>query len=296
MSEKRLIAALRQKYPDLAVDHYKQLLLPYVDSHLSPTHVLSEVETGDEGKFWSCVWEAMLYQHFTSIGYKLRKTATKSGQHSPDFCIELPDKLLWVEAIVPSPEGIPTDWLTLASRNTYAAVVKPTEKMLLRCTSALAAKRDKIAGYQTKGTITPRDQTVIALSICRLSDYDVDGNGLGNLPLTVGAVFPLGPLAFPVTREGKFDGPARHLPRFTLPKDNGTSVPTYAFLDQRFSNVSALLQGHQKDLYGKDIALSLIHNPLASNKVSTRTFFCQREFIAQPDGDDYRLRDILAEG
>ena len=270
------------------------MLLQYAESGLGPPHLVSEIETGDEGKLWSCLWEAMLYRHFRSEGCNLRKTSKPSGQNGPDFCIDHEGQPIWIEAIVPSPEGIPADWLAPPGKDKIRVRRMPHEQMLLRCTSAIAAKRDKIAAYQSKGTIGANDCAVIAINICRLSDWDVDGNGISQLPLVVEAVFPVGPLGVPITREGKLDGPAQHIPRFTVSKENGTAVPTYAFLDTRFENISAVMQGHQKDLYSSDLLLSTVHNPVAVNAIPVGLFGGQKEFVAKPDGDNYQLRDIAA--
>jgi type I restriction enzyme S subunit len=287
----RLREALRCKFPDYSPEYYQSLLLPYVESELSPSHVLPEIETGDEGKFWSCAWEAMLHQHFSSKGFSMIRTSRRSGQHGPDFCIDYEGQRIWIEAIVPSPEGIPAEWL-YPEPNKIVARTKPHREMLLRCTHAIAVKRDKIANYQEKGTIGEKDQTVIAINICRLSDWDVDGNGVSKLPFAVEAVFPIGPLAFSVSRDGKVSGPAQNLSRFTVQKENGTEIPTYAFLDTKFKNISAVFQGHQKDCYRRELVLSVVHNPLALNKLSVGMLGGHREFVAEPDGDGYLLSDI----
>ena|ERR1700730_7878161 len=290
----RLAAALHGRYPNnsVAPKHYGKLLLSYAESGFGPPHLVDEIETGDEGKFWSAVWEAMLYGQFVSEGCTLRRTSKPSGQNGPDFRIDQRGQTIWIEAIVPSPEGIPTDWLSSPSTNDFKVREKPNEQMLLRCTSAIASKRDKIASYRSKGIIGAHDCAVIAINICRLSDWDVDGNGISQLPLAVEAVFPIGPLGVPITRDGKIAGPAQHIPRFAVPKVNGTAIPTYAFLDARFEDVSAVVQGHQKDLYKSNLALATVHNPLAINAIPLGLFGRQREYVAKSDGDDYQLGDI----
>jgi hypothetical protein len=106
------------------------------------------------------------------------------------------------------------------------------------------------------------------------------------------AVFPIGPLGVPITHEGEFDGPAQQMPRFVIKKENGRKIQTANFLDPIFTNVSAVVQGHQRDMFEKDLALSTVHNPLASNHLPTRLFGASKEFVAEERGDEYEIKDM----
>jgi hypothetical protein len=45
------------------------LLSQYAAWGLGPPHLIAEIETENEGKLWSYIWEAMLYRHLRSAGY-----------------------------------------------------------------------------------------------------------------------------------------------------------------------------------------------------------------------------------
>lgn len=289
----RIAGFLETKFPNntIAADHYGDLLIPYAQSGLAPPHMQSELETGDEGKFWSSVWEAMLYRHLRALGYALRNNATSSGQNGPDFCFAHGTSTIWVEAIVPSPEGIPADYLEPPGKE-IRVKTKPDKERVLRCTSAIADKTQKFADYVRKGNVAPHDVVIIALNICRLSDWDVDGNGISQLPLALEAVFPVGPLGVPITPDGQLAGQAHNIPRFSVAKASGLDIQTYNFLDSKFAGISAVLQGHQKDIYNKPLVLSAMHNPLATAPCPRALFGAYKEFVATENPDGYALRDV----
>jgi hypothetical protein len=293
-TEQRIAEALQKRFPNnnVAPSHFGELLTQYAESNLSPPHLIAEIETTDEGKLWSCICEAMLYRYLRSIGYALRNSVTAAGQHGPDFGVDYQGRTIWIEATVPSPEGIPADWLKPPHKGEIRVKTKPDQPRVLRCTSAIDAKQKKFAEYLAKGIIGANDCAVIAVNICRLSDWDVDGNGISQRPLVMEAVFPIGPLGVPITREDELDGPAQHMSRFAIKKLNGREIQTANFLDPRFANVSAVVQGHQRHMFEKDLVLSTVHNPLASNPLPTSLFGTCKEFVAEERGDEYEIKDV----
>jgi hypothetical protein len=239
---RRIEAVLRRRFPnnDIAPKHFAELLAEYAESGLSAPNLVAEIETEDEGKLWSNIWEAMLYRHLHSTDYTLRNLSKASGQHGPDFGIDHNGRTIWIDAVVPSPEGIPADWLEPPRPGEKIRVrTKPDSERVLRCTSAVVDKRAKFEKDRAKGIVGPNDCTVIAVNICRLSDIDPDGNGISLFPLVMEAVLPIGPVGVPISRDGKQAGPAQNIPRFSVKKSSGREIYTDSFLDPVFSNVSA---------------------------------------------------------
>ena len=291
----RITTALLERFSEnnAAQNYFGELLNNYLESGFSPPHLASEIETQDDGKFWSNVWEATLYRHFNSLGLKLKSLITKRGQEGPDFCANHDGRTIWIEAIVPAPDGISTEWLAPPREGEFRVKTKPDAPRVLRCTSAIHDKQKKFEEYRTKGIVGAQDCTVIAVNICRLSDWDLDGNGISQLPLAVEAVFPVGHLGIPLTREGKIDGPAQHVGRYTLTKVNGQKIQTANFFDQKYANVSGLIQGHQKDFARNDLNLSVVHNPHASNPLPIKLFGAYKEFVIDIEGEDFKIRNIV---
>lgn len=48
---------------DCYAGHLGELLSAYKDSSLASPHLVEEVVSGEDGKLWARVWEAMLYDH-----------------------------------------------------------------------------------------------------------------------------------------------------------------------------------------------------------------------------------------
>ena len=294
----RIAAVLERRFPNnkIAPTHFGQLLTEYVEADIGPPHLVDEVETGDEGKLWSCIWEAMLYRHLRAQGYEPKGVAKRSGQHGPDFRVEHAGRTIWIEAVVPGPHGIPADYLkSPVSGGEIRVKTKPNDERVLRCTSAIADKRLKFDEYRAKGIVGANDCAVIAVNICRLSDWDPDGNGISQYPLSMEAVFPIGPLAVSLTPDGNIDGPAQNVPRFAVRKASGKEIETATFLTQDFVGVSAVIQAHQRDMHEKNLILSTIHNPLAVNKLPVGLFGVYKEFVAKEHDDGYQIRDVRLE-
>jgi hypothetical protein len=293
-AKQRVDNALKNHFPENSKrrDHLGELLVAYAESGLSPPHLLTELETVLEGKLWSCVWEALLHRHLCSLGYEPRNLSSASGQNGPDFCVEHEGRKIWIEAIVPSPEGIPKEDLDAPSSGEIVLRMKRDKERVLRCTSAICDKQKKFSEYLTKGIVGANDCTIIAVNICRLSYWDPDGLGISQLPLVTEAVFPIGPLGFQINSAGKLDGPPQHQTRDVLNKPNGSEIKTDNFLDIQFANISAVMQGHRKDMIRDGLILSTVHNPLARNPMQTGLFGIDGEFVAEERGDEMHIKNI----
>jgi hypothetical protein len=294
----RIAAVLNRRFPNnkIALSHFGQLLIEYVEADIGPPHLVAELETGDEGKLSSYIWEAMLYRHLRGQGYEPVGVTKRTGQHGPDFRVEHAGRTIWIEAVVPGPHGIPATYLESPALGGEICVkTKPNDERVLRCTSVIADKRHKLDQYRTIGVIGANDCTVIAVNICRLSDWDPDGNGISQYPLSMEAVLPIGPLAVPLTPDGKIDGPAQNVPRFVVRKANGKEIETAIFLTPDFAGVSAVIQAHQHDMHERNLILSTIHNPLAIIKLPTGLFGAYKEFVAEEHHDGYQICDVRLE-
>lgn len=293
--ERRIREALRNRFPNRHTyrNHFGELLIQYAKSGLGQKNLVSEIETADEGRFQSYVWEAMLYRYLCDLGYELLTPQANSEKGGPDFCVNYQGQKIWIEAVVPSPEGIPREWLNPPTKGQPTVRSMPDKERVLRCTSAIKDKKDKFVKYKMKNIVGKDDFTVIAVNICRLSDYDIDGRGISQLPLVMEALFHIGRLAAPITPEGKPDGPLQHIPRYTVKKANGRDVETGLFLDKKFLSVSAVIQGHQKDMHERPLILSVVHNPRARTGLPTGLFGAHKEFVAEDNGDEYIIQDIL---
>jgi type I restriction enzyme S subunit len=272
--------------------HLGDLLSAYETSGLAPPNLVRQVTSGDEQHLWAHVWEAILYQHLSALGFRFREGGVKkAGQLGPDFGVLHEGKTIWIEAVVPSPEGIPADYLKPPKSGEVKSASVPHQEKLLRWTSVLKDKRDRLQWYLEREIIAETDTTVIAINACRLADFAYNDLGISRMPYAIEATFPVGPIGVPITFDGKIAGDAIRTTRRSIEKQNGVSVPTDNFLDPRYANVGAVLGCNQKDML-KELSLTVVHNPMARIGLPRGILGANKEYVADDQGDRYLLRPL----
>jgi type I restriction enzyme S subunit len=146
---------LEKRFPNntVAPAHFGGLLAAYEASGLAPPNMRQEVIAGERG-LRAHIWEAMLYRYFSELRFEFRRDMVlKAGQQGPDFGLLHGGRTIWVEAIVPAPEGIPTEYLRTPKVGEVILKTVPHQEKLLRWTAALKEKRQKFQRYVENGTI-----------------------------------------------------------------------------------------------------------------------------------------------
>lgn len=260
-----------------AYDGYlRPMIEAFSKSDAADKNYLDALTAGDEGQFWSRVWEAMLHSRFNGLGWNV------SGKGAgPDFEVQSAAGPVLVEATVPSPEGIPAHWLTAPATGTF-----PHEEILLRWTSSLAAKRKKHIEDIAKDAASAELPFVIAINSRRLGYYSSE-NGITQWPFAVEATFPVGPMAVKVDPKTSEMGEAFQSHRFTVPKKSGVQIQTDNFLNPDYACVSALVgcakwyaddATHAK--HGGQPRYLVVHNPLAAKPLPSNWLPNSLEYIA----------------
>jgi len=192
----------------------------------------------------------------------------------PEFYFEHDGHRVWIEAIAPGPgqgkDRVPKD----LSKHGFSV---PTEKILLRYTSALTAKRDKLLIDRTRGIVKPQDGYILAIN-CRAIPHAWLG---GVIPYAIQAFLPFGPLTL------MFDIRTMHITeryfqrREAVSKQSGASVSTKAFLDPSFAGISAIIHS-AVDAANAPVVLGadffVLHNPLATVCVPINLFSHWKQF------------------
>ncbi len=278
---------LAQRLPQRYACHLDDLLSTFQNSGLATSNLVEEVMSDDDGKLWARVWEAMLYRHLSNLGFAFRDDCIQQG---PDFGINYNGQTIWIEAVAPAPKGIPPDYLNPPVKGEVRVKTKPHEQMLLRWTSALKDKRDRLECYVKQKIIAAGDCTIVAINSCRLQEFGRDDLGVSGLPFAVEAVFPIGPVAVPITPDGRPDGEPTRVPRYTIRKPNGAEIPTANFLDTYYANVSGLMGCCRKDMLSAKLPLTFVHNPLATVCLPRAILGADKEYVADDKGDHYTLQ------
>lgn len=217
----------------------------------------------------------------------------------PDFLVELDGRRIWIEVICPTPVGIPPEWFRFES-----GVVKstPHEAILLRWTSAIKEKADKLLGsstrpegYLIKGIVREDDAYVIAVNGRLLRSVFPDLAGVSTLPYAVEATFSVGPYAVTINRDTFEAVGSGHQYRPLIPKPNGAQVPADTFLDPRYSPISAVWATDidESGLLNRTVPMALVHNPLAKCPISQRLLPAHTEYTATTHADYYTLEPIV---
>ncbi len=289
--------ALDKRFPNntIAPAHFGKLLAAYEASGLAPPNMRQEVAAGERG-LRAHIWEAMLYRHFLELRFEFRPDEVrKAGQRGPDFGLLHEGATIWVEAIVPAPEGIPAEYLATPKVGEFIVKAMPHEQMLLRWTAALKEKHEKFQRYVENGIIAASEPTVIAINGCRLCEFAINDRGISQMPFAVEATFPIGPIAVPISRDGRTDGEARRIPRYSIRNANGAEVPTDSFLNPRYGNVSAVIGAVKWDML-QPLPLTVVHNPLAAVPLPREIFAATKEYVADDHGEEFLLRPLSEPG
>lgn len=265
----------------------------FIQSGLADKKFEAELISGSNGKFWSCISEALIYDR---IKYLSPSTPPKKGV-GPDFLLTIGGRRLWIEVVCPQPSGLKEGWLDL--RMTEAGEV-PHGEILLRWTSAIKEKCEKLLGnpekklpgYLKTGLVKPDDGYVIAVNGCRMRNGPIASIlGVSRFPYAAEAVLPVGPYQLHFDKLTSRKVGEGHQIRYQVRKPNGSDIPVGLFLDPNYSKISAIwavdLKGHRA--IGNPEPSALIYNPLADNPLPRELLPADQEYVATPVDGGYNF-------
>lgn len=291
-----IAAFLLERFPDSNI-RWRNAIIgscnDFVESGLADTTYIAELTSGDDGKFWSRVSEALISSHLKYAGMTLDNSPRDEG---PDFLLMDGDRKIWIEVISPTPSGVPDGWIKSTSQKLEVFTL-PHESILLRWTSAIKEKAEKLIGksdgsyegYISKGIVAPEDAYVIAINGCQLHRPGFIGmEGISQFPYAVEAVFPVGPFQVFISPDTMKQVGADYQYRPEIININGSPVPADTFLDPKFEQVSAIwaVDIDGSSVMGNRECLAVVHNPNAMNPIPTHLLPAYDEYVATPNGPD----------
>ena len=272
----------------------------FVKSGLADSNFTKELCSGSEQSFWSRVSEALLAASLHSMG--LDPAPSHGG--GPDFLLIDNGRKIWIEVICPEPTGVPSDWLTSKSVKSVSVVNFPHEQILLRWTSAIKEKAEKligsldgaIKGYIEKGIVSSGDAYVIAVNGRQLRNGPFPALfGISQFPFAIEAAFAVGPIQIIIDRGTLKQTGTEYQHRPLISKPKGAPVPAYTFLDERFQPISAIwaVDVDGTSVIGNSEPMAVIHNPNAVNPIPIGFLPAHDEYVATPiSAEEFELNRI----
>lgn len=265
----------------------------FLDSGMADPHFLTELASGSEPRFWSRVSEALIYERLRGMTFGSRRVQGAG----PDFVVIDGCRKVWIEVVCPAPMNVPSDW---RNHEVGGVVDFPHEAILLRWTSSIMAKAEKligsedgsVVGYLNSGVVDADDAYVIAVNGCQLRSGPFPALiGISQFPFAAEAVFPIGPYQLRLNRESLKVVDHGHQMRPYVCNKNGAKVPAYTFLDPRFNAISAIwgVDLNGGSAVGNSEPMVVVHNPNATNPVPLNFLPADDEYTAVTRGEEVLL-------
>lgn len=261
----------------------------FVQSGFADKKFIKELTSGNNGKLWSCISEALIFNKLIDKEFAVRPNKGRG----PDFLILNGNKTVWIEVICPNPNDIPESWLNFETGVTDF----PHEQILLRWTAAIKEKAEKLigkengepSGYLYTGIVEANDSYVIAVNGCQLRNGPFSTlTGISQFPFAAEAVFPIGPIQIKISKDSMEITDQGHQNRPFIINKNNSEVPAYTFLDSRYSHISAIwaVDLNGGSVIGNTESMSIIHNPNAVNPIPLDFLPSDSEYASKPYGQD----------
>ena len=228
-----------------------------------------------KNNFHQRFWEMYLSVTFVRKGFKVIKTPDES----PDVCIQMNGKKIWIEAVAPGP-GTGLDQIPIPEFGKANWV--PTDQIALRYLNVLNTKFHKYQTYVKKEIVGSSDIFVIAIN-CSKVPHAYFGS---SLPYHVQALLPIGPpnVIFDVATDSIVK--TGYSFKDSVVKNSGSKVEKKAFTDPKYSGISAVMNaihevaGYTMNQENLGVDFDFLHNPLSINPLSTDTIpWAQNRYV-----------------
>jgi type I restriction enzyme S subunit len=197
--------------------------------------------------------------------------------------------------VCPEANGVATDWLIHAE----GAVSLPHEQIILRWTSAIKEKFEKLtgkpdrpeAGYLAKGVVAPDDVYVIAVNGRLLRNEFPQLSGISQCPFAVEVTLAVGPFSIHIDRntlKTTWSG-LQHRP--LVEKPNGALVSANTFFNPAYVSVSGVwaTDFDENVLFDASKPSILAHNHAASNPIPRLLLPVHSEYRATVGTNEYSV-------
>lgn len=218
-------------------------------------------------------WEMDLTCFFMGQQFDL-----SSANHGPDIFLTKGNAKYYIEAVCPQ-DGIKQNKIPEIRANKGVQKL-PDDEITLRLTSAISTKHRAYNRYLKDKIVNHDDYLIIAINSCQLDGAHIDFP----TPRIVRSLYPIGhqvlkrnPTTDEMEKSIEYSG--------SLTNANGSPIHTDLFFRDEYKSISAILYAHY-DCCNYIRNYTLIHNPLATNKLKLGTFPVKREYYVSDLSDD----------
>ena len=240
----------------------------------------ADLNSGDDDQFFQQLWEMVLGCHLLDLGLDVQ--APKGN--APDFLVKHERMRIWVEAICPTPKGVPVDFVKPPLGGS-GLIEWPNASILLRWTHAIAEKRRKLERYQMKGVVVPGDRYVIAVNGHWLGAV-MDSEGISGWPWAAEATLGIGPLQVKFNRTTAEWGEFHNSARSHVVNANDALVETDSFWSDNYVPVSAVLGTVKASWEHVPAPICVVHNPRTDVPIPQWLFGEELDVTGTIDGDE----------
>lgn len=248
------------------VRDYCSKLLEHHWNYCSDNHFQQDAVENPQQRWWEMYISWVL---FNIAGFEGQSVKGEG----PDFCVVLPEgKKIWVEAIAAK---VGTGQNEVTRPPSGQAGTLPTEKIVLRVTSAFADKVKKIEKYVSQGIIAPDDAVIIAINTGEMRDSDLADQ---YPPLAVRALLGIGDMAYKVSvhlgdPSLKTDDVEVVFPEQpTVQKNEQTAISTVGLLSNPAISGVFTSTRHFVEMIDSGKDLKILLNPKARTRLSKDLF------------------------
>lgn len=205
-----------------------------------------------------------------------------SNAHGPDINIHRLKSTIHLEAVCPKSGQGKNEIPEICANNEIQ--ILPDNEITLRLTSAILSKKRVYEKYLEEQIVGSHDCLIIAINSCQLDGTHIDFP----VPRIIRALFPVGhQIIRKNLRAGKIDTSLEYSD--SIINANGSPVPTNVFFKPEFKSISAILYANY-DCCNYERKYTLIHNPLATNKLELNFIPVDREYhVIDFNSDDCQL-------
>jgi len=222
----------------------------FMDCRLGDRNFETELSSADNCVYMEKLSEMLVAYLLMRAGFTVVQGVTQSVQNgclarlgAPDFWVTKGDVRAWVEVVTPRPAFVGSFYLEQIQHDDSGMLPVPWNRILLRWTSAIKEKREKLDRYHLKGVVRPGDIYIVAVNGRNLRGASPIGfTGESGKPFVVEATIGAGPpfIGFVPLDNGRLWPELKWSVRREARSVSGSSVPLVPFLDPAHADLSAV--------------------------------------------------------